>query len=436
MAKLNQGDIIPMKIGGKVKIISEFGSGGQGTVYKVNYNGNEYALKWYHKGIFKGKEKEFYRNIENNIVKGAPTKSFLWPLGISSVLDGQFGYIMNIRPHGYEKLTSFFVGSRTLKQVRFKSFDAICNAAINIIQAFRELHNNGYSYQDINDGNFFINPNNGDVLICDNDNVAPYGKNLGIMGKQRYMAPEIVLGINDPDKISDRFSLAIVLFRLLFINHPLEGTYSTPPCMTKEEEKKYYGSAPIFIYDPQDDRNRPISGTDGNLRLLWNIYPMYIRSAFIESFHKDTMSKKRNRIIEREWLNLFFRLKADSVKCPFCSRETIINNNNECIECKRKLPIQATLNSNNYSIPLFVDKKLYLWHIDSDSEDITSIIGNIESNKRDPKLLGIRNISNLVWRVVISNTEAKAIGPNEVVPVIKGYEIIFGNDPRINGIIK
>lgn len=75
------------------------------------------------------------------------------------------------------------------------------------------------------------------MLICDNDNVSPFGTNLGIMGKQRWMAPEIVMGKNDPDKNSDRFSLAVVLFRLLFINHPLEGRYSTPPCMTKEAEQ-------------------------------------------------------------------------------------------------------------------------------------------------------------------------------------------------------
>ena len=63
------------------------------------------------------------------------------------------------------------------------------------------------------------------------------------------MAPEIVTGQNDPDKNSDRFSLAVVLFRLLFINHPLEGRYSTPPCMTKELERKYYGTDPVFVYD-------------------------------------------------------------------------------------------------------------------------------------------------------------------------------------------
>lgn len=37
-------------------------------------------------------------------------------------------------------------------------------------------------------------------MICDNDNVSPFGTNLGIMGKQRWMAPEIVTGQNDPDK--------------------------------------------------------------------------------------------------------------------------------------------------------------------------------------------------------------------------------------------
>lgn len=115
------------------------------------------------------------------------------------------------------------------------------------------------------------------MLICDNDNVSPFGTNLGIMGKQRWMAPEIVMGKNDPDKNSDRFSLAVVLFRLLFINHPLEGRYSTPPCMTKELEQKYYGSAPIFVYDPTTSENRPIPGTDHNLKLFWNVYPDYVK---------------------------------------------------------------------------------------------------------------------------------------------------------------
>lgn len=210
------------------------------------------------------------------------------------------------------------MGGRKQKQARFKSFYALCTAAINIIEAFRALHNNGYSYQDINNGNFFINPENGDVLICDNDNVSPFGTNLGIMGKQRWMAPEIVMGKNDPDKNSDRFSLAVVLFRLLFINHPLEGRYSTPPCMTKEAEQKYYGSAPIFVYDPSTTENRPIPGTDHNLKLFWNVYPDYVKEAFIRAFSHDVMMKQKPRILEKEWLDIFIRLRTEIGRCPHC----------------------------------------------------------------------------------------------------------------------
>jgi hypothetical protein len=49
---------------------------------------------------------------------------------------------------------------------------------------------------------FFISPKNGGALICDNDNVYEFGKNGGVAGKARYMAPEIVKGANS-DKQSD-----------------------------------------------------------------------------------------------------------------------------------------------------------------------------------------------------------------------------------------
>lgn len=51
MGAIKIGDTIKMKNGGEAKILSEFGSGGQGTVYKVSYNRKEYALKWYHVGV-------------------------------------------------------------------------------------------------------------------------------------------------------------------------------------------------------------------------------------------------------------------------------------------------------------------------------------------------------------------------------------------------
>ena len=427
MPKLKIGDTVKIKSGGEAKVLAEFGAGGQGTVYKVSYQGVEYALKWYHDGVFHGKENAFYQNLENNISKGAPTKAFLWPLGITEPQNGSFGYIMNIRPNGYDELTDFFVGSKKKNQVRFKSFSAISTAAINIIQAFRELHNSGYSYQDINNGNFFINPNSGDVMICDNDNVSPFGTNLGIGGKQRWMAPEIVTG-GDPDKQSDRFSLAVVLFRLLFINHPLEGRYSTPPCMTKELERRYYGTDPVFVYDPDNQVNRPIQGTDHNLRLFWSIYPQYIKDAFIRAFSHDVMMKKAPRIIEIEWLNLFFRLRAETILCPHCKQDTFYDmalTESTCMECGKKIQKPAVLNTQHFALPIVAGQKIYLWQVDSSQDDVETVLADVIRNPSNPNIVGFRNLSQYTWTVSLPDDTQRPLTPGNVVPAKDGFVIDF-----------
>lgn len=164
MAKFAKGSKIKLIDEDTVTIIEEFGSGGQGTVYKVSYEGKEYALKWYHKRSFEDGSTEFYKNLESNIKYGPPTKNFLWPIKLTAKhKDGSFGYLMDIRPSGYNELVEFFVSAKNKKQVHFSSFSAQINAALNILDGFCELHNHGYSYQDINEGNFFINKDTGDV---------------------------------------------------------------------------------------------------------------------------------------------------------------------------------------------------------------------------------------------------------------------------------
>ena len=77
-----------------------------------------------------------------------------------------------------------------------------------------------------------------DVLICDNDNVTGNGNSLGVMGKARYMAPEVVRGAT-PDKVTDRYSLAVILYLLLIGNHPLEGAKTNVPVLTSKYEKRF-----------------------------------------------------------------------------------------------------------------------------------------------------------------------------------------------------
>ena len=208
--KLSSGYRINTLLGKEAVIEKWLGEGGQGDVYAVQYGGEKKALKWY-KPCGMGKNPQaFYENVKDNVMRGSPSPEFLWPQDVTEWKDGVFGYIMDLRPDGYYEVSDFM-----LTNVRFTSYKTIIDAALHIVSAYRILHNIGYSYQDLNDGNFFINPKNGKVLICDNANVAPDGRKTGIIGKPRYMAPEIVMGLReDPYDLSDRFSMSIILFIL------------------------------------------------------------------------------------------------------------------------------------------------------------------------------------------------------------------------------
>lgn len=420
-----KGHKIPLANGSYAEIIQKLGEGGQGVVYRVSVGGREYALKWYHKGSVQN-PKKFYQNLENNINSGAPTKAFLWPLYLTKPVDESFGYVMELRPKNYREFSEFL-----LAKVHFQSLSAAVNAALNITNGFRELHRKGFSYQDLNDGNFFIDPESGDVLICDNDNVAPYGESLGIAGKARYMAPEVVRNIKRPDAKTDRFSLAVVLFRLLFLDHPLEGKrVVSAPCLTEELELKYYGIDPIFIYDPTDDSNRPVRGVHSNAIKFWPMYPKFIQNKFIESLSKDAMSGKSPRLTDNDWQIAFTRLRDTIITCP-CGSETFINVAGDafCVNCGRKIPKPPVLNCHNhkYGLALFPGVKMYRCHIDKSSDDFTEVIGEVNRNPQNPAMWGLRNLSDIVWNVETQDGALKPIAKGQVAPIMAIKAIHFPN---------
>lgn len=263
MEEFKKGKTIKLVNGEDITIISKLGEGGQGVVYKVRYHDKDYALKWYFPKSITNQTK-FYNNLVSNANLGSPAKEFLWPLAVTEIQEGSFGYIMDLRPAEYKNFAHFLNAV-----ARFKNTSAVINATINMVNAFQALHRKGYSYQDLNDGNFFVNPDNGDLLICDNDNVAPYGESLGVGGKSRYMAPEVVLGLTKPNLDTDLFSLAVVLFLMIFISHPLEGAkVASCPCLIDEAEKRFYASEPVFVFDPNDLSNRPVRGIHNNI-ITW-----------------------------------------------------------------------------------------------------------------------------------------------------------------------
>lgn len=425
MKEFQKGQRIKTVSGGELEVIQKLGEGGQGVVYKVNYNGKPLALKWYFGNKFNNADK-FYRNIQNNIKQGTPTGAFLWPLEITEYFEGSFGYLMELRPPEYKDFSLFL-----LAKVHFANIEALINTALCITNGFRELHNRGYSYQDLNDGNFFVNPKTGDVLICDNDNVAPYGENLGIAGKCRYMAPEVVMGQKRPDSHTDRFSLAVVLYMLLFLNHPLEGKRTMCPCLTEELERKFYGSDPVFVWDPANDANRPVRGVHTNEIKLWPLYPAFVRKTFEKAFSHEVMvgNDTTHRVIEKEWQEVFTTLRDLTIKCS-CGSETFIDPSQQscrCINCGKSIERPPILKVKKYHAALAPGKKLYACHVQYDSDDFKEAKGEVISSRNNPSLLGLRNDSNNTWEAILPNGSSKGYPNGQVIKLGKGIKINFGN---------
>lgn len=410
MTELSKNSIVSLVGGGTATIVKELGRGGQGIVYLVEVCGEKKALKWY----LNAPDDKFYRNLEHNIASGAPSDAFLWPEYLTEKQQGSYGYIMKLRPQNYYEFGNFL-----LAKVSFKSFTAMLSAAMRICDGFMMLHRFGYSYQDLNDGNFFIDPQTGDVLICDNDNVMPQGEKSGIMGKARYMAPEIVAG-GIPDKYSDRFSLSVILFMLFYANHPFEGAKVVAcPCMTESFEKRFYGSEALFIYDPTDKSNLPVRGIHQNVIRRWPAFPQILRDTFIEEFSKEKLQNPSSRMIEQNWKKIISTIRDSLVVCHHCAEETFVNISNttdKCMNCGKDVDLSKRLVIKNRSLPLINKTSIYI------DEDNTPD-GVVTTDSNDFML--IKNVSTETWTVETPSGKIKTVAPNEILPVKEGLKITF-----------
>jgi len=427
MAHLKKGHTIQTKDFKKVVILPhpkrpndpdpKLGEGGQGAVYLVEYNGQKKALKWYSGKKIKS-PKKFYENLENNIKKGKPSNAFLWPEAITEKQGEAFGYIMDVRTDEYKDFSRFLIGREG-----FASTNAIVRTALQITAGFRALHQKGYSYQDLNDGNFFIDPKTGNVLICDNDNVSEYGKSSGIAGKARYMAPEVVLGKEKPGMQTDLFSLSLILFLLWTGNHPLEGKAACVPCMDSRCEKKIYGDSPVFVWDPKDDTNRPVQGIHKGAIKKWPYLPAYLQEAFIKAFSKEVLKDPQKRIIEQDWLRIFIRMRSEIDKCS-CGEIYFADPAapNPCPECKKKRAYPMYIKTQRYNVSVHQRTKLYACHTDKGSDDFDTLKGEVSLSGSDYML---KNVSKDTWYVTDAGAQTP-VAPGGSFKLKKGTTINFG----------
>ncbi len=437
MANLPIGSQISLSDGTTAVVKSKLGEGGQGIVYMVTTsNGMDMAFKCY----IQTPDDSFFNNLKNLINMQAPSPAFLWPKAIGTYNGERCGYIMNLRPSHYHDLSDFFsAGYDGNVKANFVSFGAKLQAAIHICNAFRKLHIQGLSYQDLNDGSFLINPQTGEVLICDNDNVCPNNTSITqILGKSRYMAAEIIDEINMPNTNSDRLSLAIILYRLFMLDHPFEGeAIIRIPCLTQEVERRKYGKEAVFVYNPMDSSNRPDSTIHKNSVLFWAYCPDSLKQMFQKALSHEAIIDPNNRVSDKDWKELFLNLRRTLIVCPKSPKgkdhdfmtDSMVN---KCIRCKDSIVVNTILHfSDNTDYVVSGHKFVYI------NDEMTPIAcGVMRINDDGTYEQGVRNISNTTWNIQTPSGKLMQIEPGKNMPLRNGMQIRFRGDSACKVIVK
>jgi len=435
---LTLGSTLQTASGHPCTIETFLGGGGQGEVYRVLVEGQPFALKWY----FPQQATPAQRQALAILVdKGPPSAGFLWPLELIEAPAPSpgtvgFGYLMPLREARHKGLVDL------MKRRVDPSFRVLSLAGLQLAQAFLRLHAQGLCYRDISFGNVFFDPATGEIAVCDNDNVAIDGQGGGgILGTPRFIAPEIVRGEAAPSTQTDLFSLAVLLFYLFHVHHPLEGSREAAiKCFDLPAMNRLYGTEPCFIFDPADAGNRPFPGLHDNALAHWPIYPQFLRDLFTQAFTAG-LHDPAERVRESIWSSALVRLADSIFYCGQCGAENFYDAEaaagppGPCWSCRRplSLPYRLRLGSpggrptGRQVVMLNHDTQLFPHHLDPGRRyDFSQPLAAVQQHPSDPGRWGLKNLSAAKWVMTGTDGQLRDVEPGRSAALTAGVRFNLG----------
>lgn len=293
--------------GNSITILEQIGSGGCADVYAISVSGSDKpkALKW-----FRNPEDQWNISVFENARKlskiESPDSRMLWIEDTVSYKN-EFGYISPLLPQGYVSLSNY------LRKPTHYSHRIASICALDYIRAMYNTHNRGLLFFTVDgEADCYIHPPTGHLLVNNCERIAYVGDPFSISYPlARFAAPELVTGETTQNIETNRFSLALILFLILFRGHPLEGKSAMQVCMTPSISRHVYGEHPVFIFDPDDDSNSPVRGVHVTVERLWTEAPGYLKAIFEKAFSQEALHNPNLRPKERDYAEVLLRYLND-----------------------------------------------------------------------------------------------------------------------------
>lgn len=396
-------------------------------------DGEPMAVKWYLPDRAGAAQREHLQRL----LDVEPAPAFLWPFA-EVTIEGRegFGYAMALRPDNFTDLTAFlnheFADGRELDP----DFAVVFNTGFGLARAFQRLHARGLSYRDISPPNVFFDPVDGNVLVCDCDNIGIDDGTGLVNGTPMFKAPEIVTGQKPASRETDLWSLAVLLFHLLMEGHPLEGA-RTSGLVDQDWMLTHFGTDPLFCFDPVDEGNRP--DEDSTVARYWAYYPTFLRNLFIKTFC-DGVRTPDDRAGEGEWADAMVRLRNLQFDCPSCSGRVIWDPDvadQRCLRCGEPLPPPLVAEVHNkhvdrrtdvpaFEIVLDAQTEIASLHLDLLYDDVT-LLFETEPARSRPDALALVNVSGHHWTVRYRGA-AHELAPGASVFALEGASLHRATD--------
>jgi eukaryotic-like serine/threonine-protein kinase len=416
-----------------VTILQLLGSGGQGEVYRVKHQASEVALKWFFDHTATEGQKS---GIEKLIEDGAPGTQFLWPSElVRSKSRNSFGYLMPLRDPRFRSFQDIVTGKID------PTFQTLMLIGLNLVESFHKLHAAGLCYKDINFGNGFFDNSTGEILICDNDNVAPNNStSQTVEGHPDFMAPERILRLAPPSRETDYFSLAVLLFYLFHIQHPLVGKkILSIRVWNLPAREKLFGSEPVFIFDPNDKSNEaiadskidPLGEAGKNAIPYWRIFPKELKDAFTTSF-TDGIRNPDRRLLATRWKKVLTDALNSITHCS-CGKENFVTTDirpRNCWSCGKFVIPTFLVETERQVIAASRGTRILASHLSDTALDaMSSQVGEIITHPQRKDVLGLCNKTSLTWTAQPADApQMVTIPPGKSVPLCDGTVVIIGSN--------
>ncbi|GET42145.1 WD-40 repeat protein [Microseira wollei NIES-4236] len=324
--------------GGSVRLVKQIERGFEGAIWEIIPN-RDYVAKLYHElpsSYQCEKLKAMVRNPPDDPTNEENHVSIAWPKRLLEDDEGNtVGFLM---PYIKPSVTIPRIYNLRYRQNNYPGFNWRClhGTAQNLASIVWAIHSKGHVLCDISDKNLLVNPTNAYISIIDTDSfqiVDGDAKKIYpslVLGTLEYMPPELqnledTASINKTE-IHDRFSLAVIIHRLLFGYNPFHGGWPFDDDEVSSVEE--YISKGYWLHGRNNNKLRHPK----DIIPIEVVHPE-IQDCFYRCFD-DGYKKPSLRPTARDWFFALEKALADLKTCDKEPNHFYSNTYSKCYWCE------------------------------------------------------------------------------------------------------